>query len=64
MFYGRPLFAAQFNLGTIEPGPGMEFETWIDREYVWGPGDRGFDELICQHTPAQWRDGVGGVRAP
>lgn len=53
---GQPPFAEQFNLGTIEPGPGMEFNTWIDREYVWGPGDRGFDELICQHTPA--RDNV------
>ena len=48
---GQTPLAEQMNI-TIGPGPQVQFDTWIDREYVWAPGDRGFDELVCQHTPA------------
>ncbi len=29
-------------------GPGGP-DRWLDREYIWGPGDRGLDELLAQY---------------
>src|SRR5690606_3948683 len=29
--------------------PGLQISTYLDREYVWGPGDSGVDELLVQY---------------
>jgi hypothetical protein len=30
---------------------------YLSREYLWGPGDRGVDELLCQWA---WEGSIGG----
>ncbi len=38
-------------LGT--GGGGLPSGLSLAREYVWGPGDRGIDELLCQYGPTR-----------
>jgi hypothetical protein len=45
-----PLILEEGQLSVIDPGPGGPANP-ITREYVWGTGDGGVDELLCQSGP-------------
>ncbi len=49
-------------------GGGLPSGLSLAREYVWGPGDRGIDELLCQYGPTRapsypLHDGGGDIIA-
>ncbi|MCC6678160.1 MAG: hypothetical protein IT436_13545 [Phycisphaerales bacterium] len=53
-FTGPHFIPSEEESGELEPIdddpiPVGEPQGWCDREYVWGPGDKGLDELIVQY---------------